>query len=149
MKEIIDRETLDKLIEQENYTDELMYSEKYQDEKFWNKYSKLIRLESDDKYLNESFKYWRFLNDSTYKNYYEVIKKATGKSELEIIVTKLYWLQEYMYRYKELFNSEESGYYDLYMRALEEAGNIEDEEDVDWDFVCNVLDNGRDPKYYN
>lgn len=60
MKEIIDRETLDRLIEQENYTDELMYSEKYKDEKFWNKYSKLIHLESDDKYLNESFKYWRF-----------------------------------------------------------------------------------------
>lgn len=144
MKEIIDRETLDKLIEQENYTDELMYSGKYRDEEFWD--GEMMPIESDDKYLNESFKYWCFLEDSRFKNCYGVIKKATGKSELEIIVTKLYWLQEYLYRYKELFNEEDSDlYYTAYLDGfLRECEYIDDEEDK-WEFVCDVLDNGRAP----
>lgn len=143
MKEIIDRETLDRLIEQENYTDKLMYSGEYRDKKFQIK-GEMIPIKSEDKYLNESFKYWCFLEDSRYKSHYEIIKKATGKSELEIIVTKLYWLQEYMYQYNEIFH-EDSGLQDAYMEGLEESGDIEDEEDVDWDFVCSVIENGRYP----
>lgn len=83
-----------------------------------------------------------FLNDSAYKNYYGVIKKATGKSELEIIVTKLYWLQEYMYRYNEIFHKD-SGLCEAYTDILEQECEYMEEDT--WEFVCDVLDNGRAP----